>query len=347
MTGNKVSAILHSYISSLTFPGRYLKHVATGSLLARSGNALSLVSASSYPSSCLWTIDTSSATSANKNGFFPLQDPNSTQKLQNDLSLSSNTDGVRFITDSSWFSFATQASILRRFIATHGPVFCYADNAQSPLRVEDFITNATLQPSNTPASLTNLLPSGTGKVIFTTPPSPITTPGLAYITVRDSPDGFYVNHSDFTFSLLYSASGWKNLTLRYNNETNNLIAASTDGNDLGWIYNLDSNFATNLPKGANPLRLVKRADGTTRLHVLVTADANPVNQFAFASDKADSDLANWATVVDGGQGILVEAAMVADDENGSGVTPPEWGRWAGQWGNAGSIFIGAAGGVSS
>ena len=313
-----------------------MKHAATGSLLSRAGSGLSLSSTSDYTSSCLWTLDTSSAAVANNNGFFPLQDPISSQKLQPDLTLSSNTSGVRFVVDSSWFAFATQPSILNRFITTRGPVFCYADGTQQPLRVEDFISNATLQPSNTAASITSLLPGGTGQVTFNPPSTPISIPAVAYITVRDAPDGSYPNHSDFTFSLLY-ATGWRNLTLRFNNETNNLVAARADDNGLGWIYNLDTNFATNLPKGSNPLRLVKRADGTTRLHVLVTASAT---QFAFPTGTADTDVASWASVVDGGQGTLVEAAMVADDESGSGVVPPDWSRWAGQWGSLATVFIG-------
>lgn len=57
--------------------------------------------------------------------------------------------------------------------------------------------------------------------------------------------------------------------MRYNNETNNLEAVWFP--NFGWIYNLDSNYATNLPTTAtNPLKLEKRV-GITRLHVFVDA----------------------------------------------------------------------------
>ena len=302
---------------------------------------LTLSPENAYSDSTLWTLDTSSASSPNNNGFFPLRPlTNSQICVQSTATLSTTTSGIRFLRDSSSLSFTTRSLILKTFISSHGPIFCYAKNPTPllPVRVDVYLAHAILHPANTAASEATLA-SGTS-LEYSGPTSDGST-ATAYITVRDAPDAAYVNYSDFTYSLLYT-SGWTHVTLRYNNESNNLEAALFPG--LGWIYNLDSNYylsaiATGGSGGnsnnGNPLKILRRSDGTMRLHIYVdTGGVTPTFPApAMANTSLITSNDSWALVMDSGtSGILVEAHMVADDETGTGVTSPDWVIWDGLWG---------------
>ena len=328
-------------------------------MLGISGTNLTLSPRNAYSSSTLWIIDTTSIPVPNNNGFYPLRPVTNAQvSIQPNLTVSPTLSGIRFVKDSSWMSFTTRSAVLKTFINAHAPVFCYADSSiPLPLSVDYYLTSSTLLPPKIPATTADLS-TGTS-LVYNGPPSDGQHTAV-YIIVRDSPDAAYVNYSDFTFHLLY-VTGWTHVTLRYNNETNNLECAWFP--NLGWIYNLDSNYSTCLGTD-NPLKLLPRADGTTRLHVYVGASGAvpyfppkmPDSGQASVTDQNAYITGNsWVMVLDamlaepivsarqkmgdtntgsttGGSGVIVEASMIADDENGAGVIPPDWAEWGGMWG---------------
>jgi hypothetical protein len=365
-------------------PGRFITHTNTSSMLGVGGTSanptLTLSTPNSYSSSALWTIDISSSSTANNNGFFPLRPFNTSFCVQPTATLSTTKSGVRFLNDSSSFAFATRAQVLNTFIRTHAPVFCYAKTSPPPLlplSVDAYLSQATLLPINTPASIANL---STGTSLVYSGPISDGTTATCYVTVRDAHDAAYVNYTDFAFYLLYT-SGWTHVTLRYNNDTKNLEAALFPS--LGWIYNLDSNYNSTFTTGTggttNPLQILKRADGTTRLHVFVDASGTYSPTFPPDDVALITTDGTWQMVVDAGGGVasaaaqggntttsaaarrvtggklagrkaaaegptptptpvagpgmvLVEAHMASDDENGTGITPPDWAVWGGRWG---------------
>jgi hypothetical protein len=157
-----------------------------------------------------------------------------------------------------------------------------------------------------------------------------------------------VNYTDISYHLLYppsssppTAGGWTYITLRYNNYTN--LLSSVFFPSIGWIFNLD--LSTD-PSATNPLSIIKRADETTKLHVQIGADLNPVPSFGGMVNTYIIDDTNWGLVLDSsasGKNALLEAGMIRDDESGSRPVPPSWMRYKGAWvsgGAAGAKFGG-------
>jgi hypothetical protein len=247
------------------------------------------------------------------------------------------------VQDSPSLVFTTRSQLLKNFVNSRAPVFCFADKTIAlPLSVKDFLSNSKLLPPNVPAITADL---STGTSLVYGGPASDGGDATVYLTVQDATgDPLYVNYTDFNYYLLYT-TGWVRVSLRYNNETMNLEAAWFPS--LGWIYNLDSNYSTCLSSDANPLQLLLRPDGSIRLHVLVGSQGpvptfpqqttngtnGPVPLSKVDQIKYITTNSNWAMVVDGSKMEIVQADMIADDDTGAGIAVPAWAKWGGTWAN--------------
>jgi hypothetical protein len=230
--------------------------------------------------------------------------------------------------------------MLSTFIKTKAPVFVHAKGAPQPTSVDQYLAGCTVSdrsnPSTAPISADpNSLPTTPGDWVLNYSGAS-STGGMAYIIVRDTAEPIYINYTDFFIYLFYpptpsSTRGWQHITMRFNNESN--ILESVWFPSLGWIYNLDMNYSSLGSPDANPLKVIKRADNTTKLHVYVGTDLVPVPQFPTGTTNQQIiDNSQWGLSLDSGAvNVLLQADMIKDDENLSRPVPPPWMRFGGSW----------------
>jgi len=97
---------------------------------------------------------------------------------------------------------------------------------------------------------------------------------VAYIVVGLATEPTYINYTDITYYLLHPpplspsmAGGWSYITMPFDKYSNLLSFVYFPS--LGWIYNLG--LCTDL-SATNPLSIINRADGTTKLHVQIGSE---------------------------------------------------------------------------
>jgi hypothetical protein len=121
--------------------------------------------------------------------------------------------------------------------------------------------------------------------------------------------------------------------MRVNNDSKLIESVYFPDGGQGWVYNLNMNFSTIIDTKANPLRIIKGASNTTKLHVYVKPDLT-ITPF-FPAGIADSDITNpmkWGLTFDaGGKSQLLEAGMLRDDTKGSKPVRPQWMDYIGRW----------------
>lgn len=310
-----------------------------------------LLPAGSYSQAAMWKMDMSNSSQAGVQGFFPLR-PAYTQTAMSlsltdngSIALSSQANfGCRFIQDSSWFYFTDRLTMLTTFIKTRMPVFVHAKGVVLPISVDAYLHNSTVVDKSSPSSqpisaASSFPPAGQGDWVLTyTGAVSDRSNATAYIVVRDATEPIYINYTDFIIYLLYpsttnSVGGWQHITMRFNNYSN--LLESVYFPSLGWIYNLDMNYSTLASPEKNPLKVIKRQNNTTKLHVYVGADSVPVPKFPNdPTNQSIIDGSQWELSLDSGaeaSRVLVRADMIKDDEIGSRPVPPPWTRYGGAW----------------
>lgn len=261
---------------------------------------------------------------------------------------------ARFITDSNVPLFTDRVSMLATFIKTRMPVFVHARNGVKPLSVDSYLHqcvahNTKTNADNNPAALAKLFgpnpamaPEETELKYFGTISDGFTA--TAYIIVREAMEPIYVNYTDFCVYVFYPPckfdigvpmgrgawapvqvdfrGGWTHITLRLNNQTS--LLDSVWFPNYGWIRNLDLNYSNLIvPDTDNPLKIIKRPNGSTKLHVYVDqyGSVSPTFPDDAKENKQIIDDGKWGFVMDSGvKQILVQADMVRDDEESSRST---------------------------
>ncbi|KAL2072134.1 hypothetical protein VTL71DRAFT_11477 [Oculimacula yallundae] len=354
---------------------RYYIHVDTkqkiGSKGLKEADVICLLGRANYEEYALWKVTTTpySSPASALDGFYPLkvaygQDPAPgatvwSEKIRRGLSIrSDNTliadkreDGIlaRIIHDSHSQNLTTQLTALNTFIKTRLPVFCFGFKKALPTNIDWYLEHC--QPSDFSGHHYNWDKSipflsnfdkqtdAAWTMNFSLPDTTDATIAKAYVTVQEADDPVNLNYTDFKIHLLIpqvedSRGGWQHLTTRINNESNNTHSVFFPGS--GWIRNLDLNYSSLIiPDLDNPLKILKRFNGTSKLHVYVDAKGRVSPTVPADKVKTNADIIDdgkWALALDAGEkALLLRADMVDDGDGGKRPHMPAWAMWDGDW----------------